>query len=227
MAKDEVTNKEKSPILVAPYAEQSEHWPEEGRHILAQYDDETIVVYQAYRPKIGRFAADRGYFGGEFKYSRMSWIKPNFLWMMYRSDWGRSEGQEIVLAIRLRRAFFDSLLRQSVASSIRASRFSQMSEWKSAGDRSDVRRQWDPDHLPTGEKCERRAIQLGLRGKALEAFGKREAVEIIDMSEFVAEQARNIADWKTGSLLTPVERVYVPKDDESAEQIGLDVHPSS
>ena len=42
-------------------------------------------------------------------YNRMSWIKPNFLWMMYRSNWGRSQGQEVVLAVRLKRSFFDSL----------------------------------------------------------------------------------------------------------------------
>jgi hypothetical protein len=45
-----------------------------------------IVVYQAYRPQIGRFAAPRGSFGGShFSLGLMSWIKPNFLWMMYRS----------------------------------------------------------------------------------------------------------------------------------------------
>jgi len=32
-------------------------------------------------------------------------------------------------------------------------------------DKSDVRLQWDPDHLPTGESHKRRAIQLGLRNK--------------------------------------------------------------
>ena len=62
-----------------PYAEQVARWPTAGRHILAHYDDETIVVYQAYRPSIGRFAIEHGRFGGDFSYSRMSWIKPNFL----------------------------------------------------------------------------------------------------------------------------------------------------
>ncbi len=84
-------------LATSNYADQSQHWPDSGRHILAQFDDETIIVYQAYRPAIGNFAAERGYFGGGFKYTRMSWIKPNFLWMMYRSDWGRSEGQEVIL----------------------------------------------------------------------------------------------------------------------------------
>ena len=71
-------------IQLENYHEQLLRWPEEGRHILAQYDQESIIVYQAYRPAIGQFAAERQYFGGEFSLNRMSWIKPNFLWMMYR-----------------------------------------------------------------------------------------------------------------------------------------------
>jgi hypothetical protein len=48
----------------------------------------TFVVYQAYRPSIGAHALTHGAFGGDFCYSRMSWIKSNFLGMMYRSGWG-------------------------------------------------------------------------------------------------------------------------------------------
>src|SRR4249920_2272370 len=103
-------------LASALYAEQIKQWPQEGRHILAQFDADTIIVYQAFRPEIGKFAVEKGYFGGEFKYSRMSWIKPNFLWMMYRSQWGQAEGQEAVLAVRLKRKFFDSLLAQAVPS---------------------------------------------------------------------------------------------------------------
>ena len=84
-----------------------------------------------------------------------------------------------------------------------------------------MRLQWDPDHLPTGEKCERRAIQLGLRGESLEAFGEREALEIIDVSHFVAEQSANLSDWRTGTLMTPAERVYVPTDTAVASHVGL------
>ena len=211
------------PIPVASYAEQSQQWPQTGRHILAHFDDETIIVYQAYRPEIGHFAAEHGYFGGEFKYTRMSWIKPNFLWMMYRSDWGRSKGQDVILAIRMRRVFFDSLLEQAVASSFGSSRFSDQAEWKSAVDRSNVRLQWDPDHSPTGDKCERRAVQLGLRGDVLEAYGKREAVEIIDASSFVADQRENLSSWKSGFLLTPVEHIYLPDNGSIGDQLGLNV----
>lgn len=197
-------------LPTSQYAEQTKRWPQSGQHILAQFDADTIIVYQAYRPEIGNFAIEKGYFGGEFKYSRMSWIKPNFLWMMYRCDWGQSEGQEVVLAVRLRRTFFDSLLAQAVPSSFDPDAFGSRDEWAAAVERSDVRLQWDPDHLPTGEKCERRAVQLGLRGAALEAYGKREVVQIIDMSAFVAKQRVNVGDWKNGALLTPTEDVYVP-----------------
>ena len=194
------------------YAEQQKRWPQTGQHILAQFDDETIIVYQAYRPEIGRFAVEKGFFGGEFKYSRMSWIKPNFLWMMYRSQWGQSEGQEVVLALRIKRRFFDSLLTQAVPSSFDSQKFASRDEWTAAVEKSDVRLQWAPDQMPNGEKCERRAIQLGLRGQTLEDYGKRELVEVIDMSDFIAEQRQHIGDWKNGTLLTPTESVYVSVD---------------
>ena len=194
------------------YSEQVKVWPTEGRHILAQYDSDTIIVYQAYRPSIGRYAAEHGTFGGDFSYSRMSWVKPNFLWMMYRSGWGSKEGQEVTLALRLRRPFFDSLLAQAVPSSWDRDQFASEEEWSEAVARSSVRLQWDPDHHPSGAKLERRAIQLGLRGEVLEAFGRRELVEVIDLSEFVAAQRERLSLGGESGLVAPRERVYRPAD---------------
>jgi hypothetical protein len=48
------------------YLAQQAHWPAAGRHILAQFDDESIVVYQAYALDIGRYAAKHGRFGPGF-----------------------------------------------------------------------------------------------------------------------------------------------------------------
>jgi hypothetical protein len=199
-------------LVTEPYTEQVKVWPKEGRHILAQYDEDTIIVYQAYRPAIGRYAAEHGAFGGDFSYARMSWVKPNFLWMMYRSGWGAKEGQEVTLALRLRRAFFDSLLAQAVPSSWDRDLFATEEEWSRAVGRSAVRLQWDPDHHPTGAKLERRAIQLGLRGEVLEAFGRRELLEVIDLSEFVADQRARLSAGGVSALVTPRERVYRPAD---------------
>jgi hypothetical protein len=202
------------------YLDQKKRWPSSGRHILACFDAETILVYQAYSPSIGLFAARNGYFGSEFSYNRMSWIKPNFLWMMYRSNWGQSSGQEVVLAVRLRRTFFDSILEQAVPSSFDSTLFSTQEAWKTSVAQSDVRLQWDPDHLPNGDKEERRAIQIGLRGSTLEYYGKREIVEIVDMSEFVASQRVNAIGDRVDELITPLECPYLPNECIAA-RIGL------
>ena len=169
------------------YTAQNQRWPQHGRHILAQYDDTSIVVYQAYRPSIGLFAAEHQYFGGDFLYTRMSWIKPNFLWMMYRSGWGTKVGQEIILAVRLKRPFFDKIYSQKVPSSYNPDEYPTREAWQTAVQTSDVRLQWDPDHDPTGAKVERKAIQLGLRGEALREYGRDAIISITDISPFVAE----------------------------------------
>ncbi len=209
------------PLVTEAYSEQVTVWPKQGRHILAQFDDDTIVVYQAYCLEIGTYAAAHGTFGIGFSYSRMSWVKPNFLWMMYRSGWGTKENQEVTLALRVRRTFFDTLLEAAVPSTWDRDRFAAEEDWSRAVGRSAVRLQWDPDHHPSGAKLERRAIQLGLRGEVLEAFGKRELLEVIDLSEFVAEQRAKLEGAGVSALATPRERVYRPADEAIALRLGL------
>jgi hypothetical protein len=208
-------------LATEPYSEQAKRWPRAGRHILAHFDDHSIVVYQAYRPSIGRFTIEHGYFGGGFSLARMSWIKPNFLWMMYRSGWGTKEGQEITLGLRLRREFFESILALAVQSSYDEGHYSSREQWQEALAASEVRLQWDPDHHPSGAKLERRAIQLGLRGEILETFSRRELLEVVDMTEFVAEQRLRAAASRLADLRTPMESVYVPSDPAIAKRLGL------
>jgi hypothetical protein len=208
------------------YLDQVTIWPSTGRHILAHYDADTIVVYQAYRPSISEYAIKHGAFGDGFSYARMSWIKPNFLWMMYRSGWGTKEEQETTLGLRLRRQFFDSILAQAVASSLNQSDQVSQEAWKASLASSNVRLQWDPNHGPHGNALARRAIQLGLRGSVLEAFGKRELIEVIDMTEFVSGQRELLSRVGTGELITPVERVYVPADEAIARRLKLDGMPA-
>jgi hypothetical protein len=212
------------PLITEPYTTQISRWPATGRHILAQYDDETIVVYQAYRPAIGHFAARSGYFGSEYSLSRMSWIKPNFLWMMYRCGWGAKEGQEVVLAIRLGRAAFDTILEHSVHSTFNPDIYVGQSQWKLELERSPVRLQWDPDHAPSGARVERRAIQLGLRGDVLAKYAREWSVDIEDISEFVRTQRANaVVPYK--NLVTPRETVYPVTDQPVAERLGLSSVP--
>jgi len=120
-----VHNFENHPLAIGmePFSAQASRWPSEGRHIIAQFDEESIVVYQAYRRSIGHFAAQNGYFGGDFKLSRTSWIKPNLLWMMYRCGWGQKADQEVILAVRIKRSAFDLILAEAVHSTIQGTQY--------------------------------------------------------------------------------------------------------
>ena len=87
----------------------------------------------------------------------MSWIKTNFLWMMYRCGWCSKKEQERVLAVRITRDGFNSILSEALTG--RDEKERGMTE------KSHVRLQWDPDHDPNGLSEARRAIQLGLRNE--------------------------------------------------------------
>lgn len=208
-------------LITQPYLEQARLWPASGRHILARFDAESVWVYQAYRASIAEYAVAHQRFGGEFSYTRMSWIKPNFLWMMYRSGWAAKEGQGRILAVRLKRAFFDALLHQAVASTHDAARYASREEWQAAVAQSDVRLQWDPDHDPAGKPLARRALQLGLRGDALRRYGETDVLAIEDITSFVIAQRAHVPGG-LDALLTPQEAVYAPQDEAAARAIGLD-----
>jgi hypothetical protein len=188
------------------YKDQLLRWPEKGQHVLANFDDESISVYQAYKPAIAKFAVDHQCFGGEFSFTRMSWIKPNFLWMMFRSGWATKEGQERILEIRIKRDFFDRLIKAAVPSIFFSELFTDHQGWKDAVSSSDVRLQWDPDHDPLGKPVERRAVQLGLRGNMLQRYSD-ELYWIKDITDFVIEQRSNLNDLE--KLLLPYEDVYI------------------
>ena len=87
----------------------------------------------------------------------MSWVKTNFMWMMYRCGWCTKKNQERVLAVRITREGFDKILSKAVSSDADKGLRMRM--------RGKVRLQWDPDHDPSGAPQKRRAIQLGLRAE--------------------------------------------------------------
>jgi hypothetical protein len=208
--------------LVEAYLAQDALWPKSGRHILAQFDADGVVVYQAYRRDIGAFAAEHGHFGGGgFSFERMSWIKPNFLWMMYRCGWGTKPDQETVLAIRLRRDAFDAILAGAVHSTFTREAYPSQDQWRAALRSSDVRLQWDPDHDPHGRPLPRRAIQLGLRGETLRRYSREWIVAIEDITHFVRQQAAHVHKGNLNELSTPRERVYPVGDAEVAARLGL------
>lgn len=211
-------------LITEPYNTQHQHWPQSGRHIMAQYDDEAVVVYQAYNRHIGRYAAEEDLFYGApgFKMDRMTWIKPNFLWMMHRCGWATKPDQEMVLAIWLDRVGFDAILRKAVISSFDQRVYDDEAQWKQAVGASSVRVQWDPDYGPGDNWLERRALQLGLRGKAGNHYANGGWIlHIEDITPFVHEQREN-AKRPYDKLLLPKERPYPVYNEDLAWYLGID-----
>jgi hypothetical protein len=123
--------------------------------------------------------------------------------------------------VRLRREAFDKILAAAVHSSYVSEVYGERSEWTRAVARSDVRLQWDPDHGPSGDKLERRAIQLGLRDETLRRYAREWIVGIEDVSEFVEQQRLKLASRAKAELITPREDVYPVADSAVAAKLGV------
>ena len=68
----------------------------------AQFDDEGVYFYQAYNDDIANWALEHQKFGGPlYNTARMTWIKPSFAWVLYRSGYGKKKNQTRILKIKL------------------------------------------------------------------------------------------------------------------------------
>lgn len=101
-----------------------------NREIRAIYNAETIRVYQAYNNIIADEAIMLNKFGNSFSMNRMTWIKPSFLWMMYRSGWATKQGQNRILAIDMDRIGFEEIVVNAVTSTFDDKLYSNIEEWK-------------------------------------------------------------------------------------------------
>ncbi|MFF2325640.1 MULTISPECIES: DUF4291 domain-containing protein [unclassified Streptomyces] len=150
--------------------------------IRAQYTDTTVTVYQAYAPSLGLPAARDGRFPGAWKRDRMTWIKPSFLWMMYRCGWATKEGQETVLAVEITREGFDWALSHSEPSCYVRGVHPDRTTWRRNLRRSPSRVQWDPERDLRLERLPYRSLQLGLSGEAARRYADEWTVSIRDVT---------------------------------------------
>ena len=182
---------------------------EEEKNIYAIYADKTIRVYQAYNNEIEDEALKLGKFGSKFSLTRMTWIKPSFLWMMYRSGWASKQGQERILAIDLKREGFDEIVKNSVLSSFREVSDLSKEEWEEKLENSEVRCQQDPDRDIYGNPIGRRAIQLGIKGETVRKYVNEWIVNITDVTDKVVEMRNSIQNGTFSESVIPQERKYI------------------
>ncbi|MFF4413529.1 DUF4291 domain-containing protein [Streptosporangium sp. NPDC001559] len=168
--------------------------------VRADYDADTIVVYQAYAPAIADAALRAGRFVTPFSFHRMTWIKPSFLWLMHRSNWARKPGQERVLAVRMTRKGWEEALSRAVLTTADPAAVAQAA----------VHVQWDPERSSRGAALNHYSIQVGIGRDLIRAFTDDWIVSLTDLTPQVRKAA---ALTQTGHAakarrLFPAERVY-------------------
>lgn len=181
------------------------------REIRADYDRDTIVMYQAYDDRIADSALAHGRFvAPQWSFQRMTWIKPSFLWLMHRSHWATSKGQTRVLAVRMSRAGFDRALAMAVSTDPTARSFRTYDEWRSAFDGAPVHVQWDTERALSGAALGHYSIQVGLSRHVTREFVDDWIVSITDLTERTAKMRAFVQGGRTdrAKALLPVERVY-------------------
>lgn len=180
------------------------------QQIRAVYDDTTIRVYQAYSDVIADSALAHGTFvSPPFKMERMTWIKPSFLWMMYRAGWGFKEpGQSRILAIDITREGFEWALAHSCLSHADPSMSKEA--WKRLKNESPVRIQWDPERDLLLQPLPHRAIQIGLSKEAVKRYVNQWVRRITDVTSLAHEIQALVEEkrFEEAKDKLPVEKAY-------------------
>lgn len=176
--------------------------------IRATYDNDTITVYQAYNKEIGLKASQNNKFVEPFSFSRMTWIKPSFLWMMERSNWGQKPNQEITLAIKIKRDCFENALSEAILTSPNYNVYANKDEWKQLFKNSRVHVQWDPERDIRGSKLTHRSIQIGVSRHLVKDFNDNWIVSIDDISSLVSKIHKLKLDGSHKAFL-PKENIYI------------------
>ncbi|MFI2435162.1 DUF4291 domain-containing protein [Streptomyces sp. NPDC018693] len=178
--------------------------------IRALYTESTITVYQAYRPRIGAAAARNGRFPSSWSRERMTWIKPSFLWMMYRCGWATKENQETVLAVEITREGFEWALRHSCLSHHVPELHGEQAEWKRQLRAAPARVQWDPERDLHHNPLPHRSLQLGLAGEATARYADEWLVGIRDVTPLAREIQGQVraGELDRARALLPPERPY-------------------
>lgn len=191
--------------------------------IRADYDRDTIVVYQAYREQIGKPAIKDKKFSSPFSYNRMTWIKPSFLWMMERSGYGQKSGQEYILAIRIKRSAWEYALSQAVLTHPSKRVYATGEIWKEQFDEAKVHVQWDPKRSIRGAKLDYRSIQVGISRHLIEEYNNDWIMDIQDYSSLARKiyQLKMDGRYDKAKDLLPKEKIYSVSE-EIMKRLGMD-----
>ncbi|MEU9785488.1 DUF4291 domain-containing protein [Streptomyces phaeochromogenes] len=145
----------------------------------------------------------------------LTWIKPSFLWMMYRCGWGAKVGQETVLAVEVTRDGFEWALRHACLSSYVRGVHPDRATWQRQVKRAPARVQWDPERDLQLRPLAYRSLQLGLCGEAVRRYADEWTVGISDVTPLAHEVHALVSggDLDAAARLLPQERPYPAADE--------------
>jgi hypothetical protein len=177
--------------------------------IRANYDQDKIVMYQAYSDSIAEPALKKQRFVAPFSFTRMTWIKPSFFWLMHRSNWGQKSNQERILAVHIKRSGWEKALSLGVLTSPENNVHGSGKKWEEAFNKAKVHVQWDTERSQKGAALTHFSIQVGLSRHIITEYVEDWLVKIEDMTPLVhklnklrKENNKNLAKY------LPSERVY-------------------
>ena len=193
-----------------------------AQEIRADFNAESIVVYQAYSAAIALPAVAAKRFVPPFSTGRMTWIKPSFLWLMERSNWAQKTGQEHILAVRITRAGWEEALSLATLTHPEPKTYADPEAWRAQFDQSPVMVQWDPERSLRGASLEYRSIQVGLSRQIIERYVGEWTLDITDYTPRVRKMQQLLKAGKAEAAkkLLPPEKVY-PVPPLIARQINL------
>ncbi len=118
--------------------------------IRANYDRDTIVMYQAYSDAIAEPALKNQKFVEPFSFTRMTWIKPPFFWLMHRSNWAQKSNQKRILAVHIKRSGWERALSHGVLTSPENHIHGSGKKWEEKFRTAKVHVQWDTERSQKG-----------------------------------------------------------------------------
>jgi hypothetical protein len=190
--------------------------------IRADYNDKEIAVFAEFGSIIAEKAIASQKLLPPFAYDRMTWIKPSFLWLMYRSEWGNKAGMERILKIWIRRQDWDAALTEAILTTPEKHVYDNPKKWRDQLQKARIRVQWDPERDLQNNRLAFKSIQVGITSALSEHFAKKWIVRIEDVTA-ISKQIRrllNNGDYKSAKKLLPDEREY-PVNNNIAKVLGM------
>ncbi len=182
--------------------------------IRADYDASSIVVYQAYPQAIAAASLKAGRFVEPFSFNRMTWIKPSFLWLMHRSNWGQKSGQECILAVRISRIGWERALASGVLTSYEPKAHASQTQWADAFAKAPVQIQWDPERNLRGAALQHGSVQVGIGRQMIHEYNESWLMELRDLTPTVAKMRDLLrrGEAQAASRHLPHEKPYPVND---------------